>query len=166
MSKEITFRKIEEKDLPFLKQVYKSTREEELKMVDWPENQKEQFITQQFEAQHDYYQQVYHEATFEIILYSGEPAGRLYLWESEKQIRIVDISLLPPFRNRGIGSQILNQLIKRSEATSKIVSIHVECYNPALSLYKRLGFEQKDHTGVYFYMERQPQPRAGNSHCP
>lgn len=164
MSQEITFKKIEENDLPFLKQVYKSTREEELKMVDWPENQKEQFITQQFEAQHDYYQQVYNEASFEIILYSGKPAGRLYLWESEKQIRIVDISLLPPFRNRGIGSQILNQLIEKSDKNLKTLSIHVECYNPALSLYKRLGFEQKDHTGVYFYMERQPHPLAGSRH--
>lgn len=152
----ITFRKIEETDLPFLRQVYKSTREEELKMVDWPELQQEQFITQQFEAQHDYYQQVYNQATFELILCDNEAAGRLYLWESEKQIRIVDISLLPQFRNKGIGSQILNHLVEKSETTSKILSIHVECYNPALSLYKRLGFEQKDHTGVYFYMERQP----------
>lgn len=153
---EITFKKIEETDLPFLRQVYKSTREDELKLVDWPETQKEQFIDQQFSAQHDYYQQVYNEATFEIILWKNQPAGRLYLWESERQIRIVDIALLPQFRNKGIGSLILNQLIEKSEATSKIVSIHVECYNPALSLYNRLGFEQKDHTGVYFYMERLP----------
>jgi len=165
-SMEITFRKIDETDLPFLRLVYKSTREEELKLVDWSELQKEQFIDQQFSAQHDYYQQVYNGASFEIIRCKNEPAGRLYLWESEHQIRIVDISLLPPYRNLGIGNQILSQLIQKSEATSKILSIHVECYNPALSLYKRLGFEQKDHTGVYFYMERQPSlsnPQKGTN---
>lgn len=153
----ITFRKIEDNDLSFLKQVYRSTREEELQLVDWPESQKDQFITQQFEAQHDYYQQVYHEATFDIIYCDNIPSGRLYLWESEKQIRIVDIALLPQFCNKGIGNMILNQLIEKSESASKILSIHVECYNRALSLYQRLGFEQKDHTGVYFYMERQPR---------
>lgn len=153
---EITFRKINESDLPFLKAVYRSTREAELKLVDWPELQKEQFINQQFEAQHDYYQQVYYQATFEVILFKDEPAGRLYLWESEQQIRIVDIALLPHYRNLGIGSKILNHLIEKSEANLKILSIHVEGYNPALSLYQRLGFEQKDHTGVYFYMERKP----------
>lgn len=154
---DITFRNIEANDLPFLKKVYRSTREEELNLTDWPESQKDQFISQQFSAQHDYYQQVYHDATFQVVLYDQVPAGRLYVWESEHQIRIVDIALLPESRNKGIGGFILNQLIAKSEKSSKILSIHVECYNPALSLYKRLGFEQKDHTGVYYYMERQPR---------
>ena len=153
---EITYRNITERDLAFLKKVYRSTREEELKLTDWPEKQKDEFINQQFNAQHDYYHQVYNEASFQIILSDGVPAGRLYLWESERQIRIVDIALLPEFRNKGIGNFILRKLIDKSEESSRIVSIHVECYNPALSLYKRLGFEQKDQTGVYYYMERHP----------
>jgi ribosomal protein S18 acetylase RimI-like enzyme len=157
---EITYRKIEDPDLPFLQKVYKSTREEELQLTDWSDEQKQQFTDQQFEAQHSYYQQVYKDASFGIIFSDNKPAGRLYLWESEKQIRIVDISLLPEFRNQGIGGAILNNLIEKSELTSKVLSIHVESYNRALSLYKRLGFEQKDHTGVYFYLERQP---CGNS---
>ncbi len=154
---EISYRKIEDSDLPFLKEVYKSTREEEMQLVDWPEQQIEQFINQQFESQHDYYKQVYNEATFEIINWGSEPVGRLYLWESDQQIRIVDISLLPSFRNYGIGSRILQSLIEKSDISSKVLSIHVEYYNKALQLYQRLGFEQKDQTGVYFYMERKPQ---------
>ncbi len=157
---EITYRKIEDSDLPFLRKVYKSTREEELQLTDWSDEQKQQFTDQQFEAQHSYYQQVYKDASFGIIFSDNIPAGRLYLWESEKQIRIVDISLLPEFRNLGIGGAILNNLIEKSEQTTKVLSIHVESYNRALSLYQRLGFEQKDQTGVYFYMERQPR---GNS---
>lgn len=154
---EITFRKIEDSDIPFLKKVYKSTREDELQLTDWTDEQKQQFTDQQFDAQHDYYQQVYNEATFEIIYSDGQPAGRLYVWESASQIRIVDISLLPEFRSKGIGNRILNSLIEKSESSSTILSIHVEYYNRALSLYKRLGFEQKDQTGVYFYMERVPK---------
>lgn len=154
---EITFRKIDDSDIPFLKKVYRSTREDELNLTDWTDEQKEKFTDQQFEAQHSYYQQVYIDATFEIIFLDGQPAGRLYIWEAGNQIRIVDISLLPEFRNKGIGNRILNLLIEKSESGSKILSIHVECYNRALSLYKRLGFEQKDQTGVYFYMERLPK---------
>ena len=153
---EITYRKIEDSDLPFLKEVYKSTREAEMQLVDWTEEERERFIHQQFESQHNYYQQVYHEATFEIIYLDNEPVGRLYLWESDRQIRIVDISLLPGFRNQGIVSIILNILLEKSDLSSKVLSIHVEYYNQALSLYQRLGFEQKDQTGVYFYMERNP----------
>lgn len=154
---EITYHKIEDSDLPFLKEVYKSTRAAEMQLVDWPEEEKERFINQQFESQHSYYQQVYHEATFEIIYLGNDPVGRLYLWESDRQIRIVDISLLPEFRNQGIGSRILKSLIEKSDFSSKVLSIHVEYYNQALSLYHRLGFEQKDQTGVYFYMERSPR---------
>ncbi len=154
---EITYKKIEDSDLPFLKEVYKSTRAAEMEMVDWPEQEKERFINQQFESQHSYYQQVYQDATFETICLGNEPVGRLYLWESDRQIRIVDIALLPEFRNQGIGSRILKRLIEKSDLSSKVLCIHVEVYNQALSLYQRLGFEVKDQTGVYHYMERKPQ---------
>lgn len=152
----ISYRPVEERDLLFLKRVYRSTREEELQMTGWDEAFKELFINQQFEAQHQYYHEAYHDASFEVILLDGIPAGRLYLWESKLQIRIVDIALLPEYRNQGAGTSILHELIRKSETTGKSLSIHVEVYNPALNLYKRLGFTQKDQTGVYFYMERTP----------
>lgn len=152
----ISYRPVEEKDLLFLKKVYRSTREDELQLTGWDEAFKELFINQQFEAQHQYYREVYHDATFEVILLDGIPAGRLYLWESDNHIRIVDIALLPEYRNQGAGRSILHELIRKSETTGKTLSIHVEAYNPALHLYKRLGFNQKDQTGVYFYMERTP----------
>lgn len=152
----ITYRPVAEGDLPFLKKVYRSTREEELQMTGWDEAFKEAFIDQQFKAQHQYYREVYHDAAYQVILFDGKDAGRLYVWESERQIRIVDIALLPEFRNQGIGSTILRELIAKSETSGKTLCIHVEIYNPALNLYKRLGFIQKDQTGVYFYMERPP----------
>ena len=153
---EITFRPITAGDLLFLKQVYRSTREEEMNLTDWDDEKKSGFIDQQFNAQHDYYQQVYNDARFDIILIDGEQAGRLYLWESNHQIRIVDISFLPGFRNRGAGTHIFEELIDKSENTGKILSIHVEYYNRALRFYNRLGFKTKDQTGVYYYMEREP----------
>lgn len=157
----ISFRPITEDDKLFLKQVYRSTREEELGLTDWDEEKKSGFTDQQFNAQHEYYQEVYRDASFEIILLDGHQAGRLYLWESNRQIRIVDISLLPEFRNHGAGTHILEDLIRKSETTGKILSIHVEYYNRALRLYQRLGFKEKDQTGVYFYLEREPISQQG-----
>ena len=152
----ITYRPVAEGDLPFLKRVYRSTREDELQLTGWDEAFKETFIDQQFTAQHQYYREAYHDASFQVILLDGKEAGRLYVWESDRQIRIVDIALLPEFRNQGIGSTILRELIAKSETSGKTLCIHVEIYNPALNLYKKLGFIQKDQTGVYFYMERPP----------
>jgi hypothetical protein len=41
-----------------------------------------------------------------------------------------------------------------NNSQGQILSIHVEYYNRALELYKRKGFEIKDQTGDYYYMER------------
>ncbi len=38
----------------------------------------------------------------------------------------------------------------------KPVTIHVEAYNPALGLYRRLAFEHVDTNGVYFLMRWTP----------
>lgn len=152
----LNFRSIQEKDFPFLKKVYRSTRENELDMTDWSEEQKSGFIDFQFNAQHAYYMNVYKDAEFQIIESGSADIGRLYLWETEHQIRIVDIAILPEHRGKGIGSKILSDLIRQSELSGKKLNIHVEHFNPALRLYERLGFKKTDDTGVYLFMERTP----------
>jgi len=44
----------------------------------------------------------------------------------------------------------------RGAAAGKPVTIHVESFNPALSLYRRLGFEHVDTNGVYYLMRWTP----------
>jgi len=68
----------------------------------------------------------------------------------------MDIALLTEFRGKGIGTFILNDLVKKSEKVDKKINIHVEYNNPALKLYERLGFKRTDDTGIYFFMERIP----------
>ncbi|MEN8115917.1 MAG: GNAT family N-acetyltransferase [Bacteroidota bacterium] len=152
----INYRAIEKSDFPFLKKVYRSTREEELETTGWSDEEKEKFIEFQFNAQHTHYSNAYKDAGFFIIQFNKTDVGRLYLWRTEKQIRIMDIALLPEYRNKSIGTQILKELIAESEETGKKLNIHVEYYNPALKLYERLGFKKTDDTGVYFFMERLP----------
>jgi RimJ/RimL family protein N-acetyltransferase len=153
----INFRKINDDDFPFLRKLYRSTREDELSLSNMTEEEKQKFIDFQFNAQHTYYKSAYASAELKIILLNNSPVGRLYLWRTENQIRIMDISLLPGFCGKGIGTKILKSLIRESEESQKKLNIHVEYYNPALKLYKRLGFQKTDDTGVYYFMERTPQ---------
>lgn len=153
----LNFRKITEKDFPFLKKVYRSTRENELDLTSWDETQKSGFIEFQFNAQHAYYMNVYKNAEFQIIESDGIDIGRFYIWNTEHQIRIVDIAILPEFRGKGVGTKILGGLIQESEQSGKKLNIHVEYFNPALRLYERLGFKKNDDTGVYLFMERVPE---------
>jgi len=155
---EIRFRPIQPEDQELLYQVYASTRETELAAVAWAEGEREAFLRQQFEAQHRWYQENYEGAEFLVILRDGAPAGRLYVVRWEKEIRLIDIALLPAHRNGGVGSAILGQILAEGDALALPVSIHVERWNPALRLYERLGFAPIEDRGVYLLMQRPPAP--------
>lgn len=155
-SQAIRLRPIASSDMPFLCRVYLSTRMEELAVTDWTTVQKEAFLTSQFEAQHAYYQQHYTKTAFLVILHHDQPIGRLYLGHWTSELRIVDVALLPEFRNRGIGTFILETILQEGERLGIPVRIHVEQFNPALRLYKRLGFQQIEDKGVYYFLEKQP----------
>lgn len=144
--------------MEFLLGVYRSTREEELAMiVDWSAEMKDAFIRQQFAAQHAWYQEHYEGAEFQVILVDGVPAGRFYVHRRPREIRLVDIALLPEHRQGGIGTSILRDLLAEGAAAGKPVTIHVEVYNPAMRLYERLGFKPIEERGPYLLMEWRPQ---------
>jgi ribosomal protein S18 acetylase RimI-like enzyme len=149
----VSFRLIETSDQDFLSAVYASTRQEELAQVDWNEDQKAGFLGMQFSAQHRYYQEHYTETDFLIILMDGQPIGRFYVAHWRDEIRIVDLAILPDYRNAGIGTQILRDVLAEATALKKPVRIHVERFNPAQKLYRRLGFVKTGEHGVYDLME-------------
>src|SRR5713101_5954548 len=157
---DIAFRPIASEDTEFLYTVYAQTRAEELAIVDWTESQKEAFLRAQFNAQHQAYQGTYRGGDFLVILGNGQAVGRLYLARWAREIRIVDIALLPEYRNTGIGSAILNDILAEGARGGKKVSIHVEMFNPALGLYERLGFRKRGEHGVNHFMEWSPESSA------
>jgi len=148
----LSLRPITPEDDSFLARVYASSRAEELAVTDWPEEMKAQFCRRQFDAQSAYYTANYPGAAFQIIERDGWPIGRLYVARWEKEIRIVDITLLPEARGTGIGTKLLRELQDESRAAGKLLTIHVERFNRALALYQRLGFEQIEDKGVYLLM--------------
>jgi ribosomal protein S18 acetylase RimI-like enzyme len=153
----IRFRPITPEDLPFLAALYASTRQEELAQTGWSEADKESFLALQFEAQHRHYQTHFPDAAFELILLEGKPIGRRYLDRRGDEFRLIDIALLPEQRNRGLGGALLRDLLAEAQAAEKPVRIHVEPFNPALRLYRRLGFELLEDKGVHLFMEWRPQ---------
>ena len=149
----ISLRPITPADDSFLARVYTSSRAEELAVTGWPDELKADFCRRQFDAQSAYYASNYPGAAFQIIERDGWPIGRLYIDRWEKEIRIVDITLLPEARGSGIGSKLLGDLQKEARAAGKSLTIHVERFNRALTLYQRLGFRELQDKGVYLLME-------------
>ena len=153
----VTRRPIRKEDMEFLLRLYWTTRADEMAMVtDWTDEQKDAFVQMQFQAQHAWYQEHYGDAQFELVLANGIPAGRLYVHRRATEIRLVDISLLPEYRNGGIGTTLLRELFDESAESGKPVTIHVEKYNPAMRLYERLGFVPIADRGVYLLLQRAP----------
>jgi len=140
-------------DGQFLRAVYAATRADELALVPWSDEQKRTFTDMQFDAQDADYRRNYPDAQYSIIEMQGEPAGRLYVDRSEKEIRIIDIALLPEHRRTGIGTKLLRELQDEARMAAKVLTIHVEKFNPALRLYHRLGFQQIEDEGVYLLLE-------------
>ncbi len=125
-------------------------------LVDWDDTQKAALLHQQFAAQHQFYQEHYTQTDFLLMLRDAVPVGRLSVARWQDEIRIVDIAVLPPYRNTGIGTTILRDLLAEAALAHKPVRIPVEKFNPALRLYARLGFAPIADKGVYLFMEWTP----------
>ena len=64
---------------------------------------------------------------------------------------------------RKLVDEVLHLGGRRGVAAGKPVTIHVEAYNPALSLYQRFGFQQVDTNGMYYLMKWSPAASQANT---
>lgn len=156
-------RRITEADLDFLAGVYFSTREQEMALTGWPQQQINNFLQMQFDAQHQHYMTHYNTERFYVIEHQKQAVGRLYVHSMPREIRIVDIALLPAWRGMGLGSFLINQILREASTEKKAVSIHVEKNNPALAWYERMGFTKAEDKGVYDFMVTYPSPYEVNN---
>ena len=143
-------------DIAFLTALFASTREEELALVPWSAEQKQAFLSGQFKAQRHHYRTYNTDCAFSLVTHRGQPIGRLYLECGRRRIHVVDIALMPSWRAQGIGTAILSALQDLGRTSHRPVGIMVEKFNPAMRLYRRLGFTDIADHGVYQEMEWLP----------
>ena len=140
-------------DLPWLRDLYASTRSAELAAVPWPEAAKRAFLDQQFALQHAHYLRHFADADFLIVETAQAPLGRLYLQRGAAQHVLVDISLLPAWRGQGVGTALIAQAQALAAAAGCALSLHVLHANPdAQRLYARLGFVAGDASDTHLEM--------------
>lgn len=104
------------------------------------------------------------------ILKDGVPCGiaTLYLQPYRKLAHQCEFGIIvgQEYRNQGIGSYLLNNIIHLAKEQFKIELIHLQVYaeNPAIHLYQRFGFQEfgrqkqwikeGDHLAGRIFMER------------
>ena len=144
-------------EMAFLCELYASTRWEEVLQAPWTDEQRYDFLKQQFEAQHKHYQSHYPHSNFLLIKDRNINIGRLYIDRDENSICLIDIAFLPKFRKNGLGTILLKQILNEAQETNKKIVLHVEKFNPAYQWYLKLGFKQIEDKGVHQYMEWYPK---------
>ncbi len=158
----VTRRPVGAEDLPFLERLYASTRTAELALAGWSEEQQAAFVRSQFALQTSHYATHFPDASRELVTVDGVAAGRLYVGRGPARIHIVDIALLPEFRGAGIGTRLLEEVLREAEGRGVPVTLHVERHNPAMRLYERLGFESDERAegagGEEIYVEMRWRP--------
>ena len=148
-------------DAELLYRIYASTREGELAVVPWDASAKEAFLRMQFAAQDTSYRAAFPDASYDLVVSGADVLGRLYVDRGETAWQVIDLSLLPRHRGKGIGTWLLTDVLASAGAAGKPVRMHVERFNPARRLYGRLGFREIADKGVYLLLEWQPGSLSG-----
>jgi ribosomal protein S18 acetylase RimI-like enzyme len=152
----IMLRPVQPSDEAFLFRVYASTRMEEVAAFGWEEAQQQAFLRMQFDMQRRSYAMHYPHARHELICFGQALAGRMLTNRSADTFTLVDISLLPEYRNRGIGSALIRQLQEEAAAAGASICLHVFAGNRAQQLYSRMGFQVSATNDPYIAMIWMP----------
>jgi ribosomal protein S18 acetylase RimI-like enzyme len=111
-------------------------------------------VGMQFRAQSMSIKLDHPDAERKIVLVDGAPVGRLVVDASAEHVEVIDIAILPQYRNHGIGTGVLRGVLAHADRIGRAVRLHVEKQNRAMHLYERLGFSICGDVGMYFAMSR------------
>lgn len=126
-------------------------------MFGWDEAQAAAFLDMQFSLQRRAYAMQFPAAENLVIVNDGEPAGRMVVDRRANGVTLVDIAVLPQFRQKGIATELIRRLQAEAAASDRSIDLHVAKINPkAFALYQRLGFCVIGETPLHFEMSWDP----------
>src|SRR5260370_292915 len=103
----ISLRPATSEDQKFLREVFKSSRGEDLRGLGWDEDRIGEFLDMQFDAQKRLGQDDYRQADDQIVLSAGQPAGRLTVERRAPEIPWGEVAVLPAYREARIGTVLI-----------------------------------------------------------
>jgi GNAT superfamily N-acetyltransferase len=160
----IALRRLTPADERFVAAVYASSREDELRAAGMSGAMKEAFLRQQFQAQALAWNQTYPRANRDLVLVGGRPAGRLYVDRATalRRLHVIDITLLPEYRGRGVGTALFHRLFREADDLGWEVSLQADPASRACRLYLGLGFSPVRQSGHRVVLRRAPVGATGH----
>ena len=80
-------------------------------------------------------------ANSQVIQFEGKDIGYLKIRREPESLHLADIQLLEEYRNRGIGTWLIERILHEASQAGLSVWLRVLKGNPAMRLYQRLGFK-------------------------
>ena len=153
----VTLREVVDTDAPFLFHLFCAVRGPEYEPMSLAPDQLQMLLQMQFRAQTASYEAQYPASDHDIVMVDGTAAGRTLVHRSPSQFVLADISLLPQYRNRGIGTALVSQLIEDARDAGAPLACSVAVSNAgSLRFHQRLGFRVMKQDEVYYELERLP----------
>jgi predicted GNAT family N-acyltransferase len=80
------------------------------------------------------------ESHFYLLYLDGEPVATARWRETDKGIKLERFAMLKEYRNMGLGTQLLIEVLKDVTKTGKMIYLHSQLM--AVSYYERAGFKK------------------------
>jgi 2-amino-4-hydroxy-6-hydroxymethyldihydropteridine diphosphokinase len=93
--------------------------------------------------------------TIEVIQADGIDIGMLKVEERDEYIYLGDLQIDRAYQNRGIGTKLIQTVIRSANIVNKPIRLRVLKGNPAKELYLRLGFQVIQALDNAYILERK-----------
>jgi ribosomal protein S18 acetylase RimI-like enzyme len=152
----VTTRPATPEDDAFLYALFSAVRGPDFAHLPMPPAQLDMLLRIQFAGQKQSYGAQY-PGSDSIVLLESQPIGRFWLYHGPTEHQLVDISLLPEFRNRGIGGALVRQAVADArEAGVRLCCSVARTNTGSLKFHQRLGFQIVGEDEVYYDLAVEP----------
>ena len=106
------------------------------------------------EARHErHFAATWQQGRIQLIEVNGQRIGMIQLRQLDDCVEVGEIQVLPEYQNKGLGTQLLVEVIDRARQQGRDAILRTGLMNSgACRLYKRLGFEETERSDTHVHM--------------
>ena len=106
------------------------------------------------DKQRRFHRKAWEEERPDVITYQEEQIGTITVLKENNCVRVAQFFILPEYQRQGIGSFLLEGILKNADTAGKLSKVTFLEGSPVESLYRRYGFNLVEQGDGFCFMER------------